>query len=88
MCGGELRMIKSICRVKLVDVVSTDVLRESIGLVATTEVSSYLAVCRGMVMSSVEIIIRKYVTSQNRRLVGKGKKVSQGNRGKDVQEMI
>ena len=54
-----------------VDIVSINVLREKVGLVVTTEMSSYIAICSGMVMSSVNTIISKYVKLQNRRLVGK-----------------
>ena len=41
------------------------------GLVVTTEMSSYIAVRGGMVMSSVNTIISKCAKLQNRRLVGK-----------------
>ena len=44
------------------------------GLVVTTEMSSYIAVCGGMVMSSVNTIISKCVKVQNTRLVGKKKR--------------
>ena len=54
-----------------VDIVSINVLREKVGLVVTTEMSSYIAICSGMVMSSVNTIISKCVKLQNRRLVGK-----------------
>lgn len=56
-----------------VDIVSINVLRKRVGLAVTTEMSSYIAVCGGMVMSSVNTIISKYVKLQNRRLVGKRK---------------
>ena len=56
-----------------VDIVSINVLRKRVGLAVTTEMSSYIAVCSGMVMSSVNTIISKYVKLQNRRLVGKRK---------------
>ena len=54
-----------------VDIVSINVLREKVGFVVTTEMSSYIAICSGMVMSSVNTIISKCVKLQNRRLVGK-----------------
>ena len=54
-----------------VDIVSINVLRERMGLVVTTEMSSYIAVRGGMVMSSINTIISKCAKLQNRRLVGK-----------------
>lgn len=55
-----------------VDIVSINVLRERVGLIVTTEMSSYIAVRGGMVMSSVNTIISKCAKLQN-RLVGKKK---------------
>lgn len=48
-----------------VDIVSINVLRKRVGLAVTTEMSSYIAVRGGMVMSSANTIISKCAKLQN-----------------------
>ena len=59
--GVERRMIRMMCGVRLVDRVSTDVLRDMVGVVVKIEDMTIQTVCGGMVMSGVETSIPKYV---------------------------
>ena len=75
LCGVEHRMIRMMCAVRLVDRVSTDVLRDRVGVVVTIEdfIIVFYNVCSGMVMSSIKMSAPKYVRSWSMKYQGKEK---------------
>ena len=58
MCGVGRCMIRMMCGVRLIDRVSTDVLRDRVGVVAKIE-DMIIAICGGMVMPCAETSIPK-----------------------------
>ena len=82
--GVERRMIRMMCGVRLVDRVSTDVLRYRVGVVVTIE--DFIIQRR---LRWYGHVIRRDISSQIREVMeheipGKRKKVDQGNRGKSA----
>ena len=69
---------------RLADRVSTDVLRDRVGVFVKTEDMIIQSRRGGMVISCVEISIPKYVTLWKLKQLGKGRRVNQGNRGRSV----
>ena len=80
--GVEHRMVRMMCGVRLVDWVSTDVLRDRVGVFVKIE--DMIIQSGGMVISCVETSILKYVTLWKLKQLGKGRRVNQGNRGRSV----